>query len=931
MDEQTLQAMTICYKELNDLRSIADMYENAHKVKPDSEEILSSLFMSYVRLSDYKKQQQTAMRLHRLRPAKNPYYFWAIMSIVMQSHDADQKLAKTMFLPLAERMVFKYVEDGKIEAEAEVQIYLIILELLGKNEESLKVVTGKLGDRLSSELNSRQLRCAELQLALQRWPEVNRAYKSLLRKEPDAWNYYVEYIKSLFMLIDQKWTPENTNGCLRHRSKDKCEDTKEEGTKIGSEEEEEKEGKEDGERIDYTLDMAHDFLLEQVKLATESSRPVRGPYLARLEMLSILKQRGYDAGNEVDGAMEQLKKYFERFGSRACCFTDMKKYLPLLEEEERRNFVRTLRQEGDYDKKDGDSVMFATDVRSLQRHLTLTQLERHVGLHDGLPREDKFALVLDSVARYRDGLKFGDMLLETDFQPSDTYLLIAVHTLLDIWHDTGDDAAVWEAIVLLEAGLVKCPADFQFKLLLVKLYVILGAVGPCAAIYESLEIKHIQHDSLSYIISNHVGCLGHLTTAMSFYDGLLKFFTVSHKEMTECLISSYKYGSFTKINEFVKFRQRLQNSLQYATATVERMLLDLIVDTHSHQSTMEMVHCLDVDLENDKTPWDDLRDNRDMEVMVSWDPPNRALTEEMKAQSFREEKTWLKLRNLTLRCLVAASTISAPHGASNGTTDGSVTANNDSSNKNVAETLRDLISQLSSFISEAQGEYTAVKEYPLVGPSATPIATYLRLHIPRLLLDLLELVLYVNTLVQDGLDKTDEKKEEMFTSVETALQGVLEESLKQPPHSEASVYSHKLRHVEVLEGLVATTETLSHAVLLVGVCHTLLKPVKAAMTKRGKKKKETLPPPATFAHVNDLVTCLEKCVENLRAALCEQLQSESLITQLNQLKLTDMPLLMDQEAEEMLRKKMGQVFVVPSDELRALTQRKVQYLNTLKL
>jgi len=60
------------------------MYENAHKVKPDSEEILSSLFMSYVRLSDYKKQQQTAMRLHRLRPAKNPYYFWAIMSIVMQ-------------------------------------------------------------------------------------------------------------------------------------------------------------------------------------------------------------------------------------------------------------------------------------------------------------------------------------------------------------------------------------------------------------------------------------------------------------------------------------------------------------------------------------------------------------------------------------------------------------------------------------------------------------------------------------------------------------------------------------------------------------------------------------------------------------------------------------------------------------------------------
>jgi len=37
---------------------IADMYENAHKCKPDSEEILNALFMAYVRLGVYKKQQQ---------------------------------------------------------------------------------------------------------------------------------------------------------------------------------------------------------------------------------------------------------------------------------------------------------------------------------------------------------------------------------------------------------------------------------------------------------------------------------------------------------------------------------------------------------------------------------------------------------------------------------------------------------------------------------------------------------------------------------------------------------------------------------------------------------------------------------------------------------------------------------------------------------
>jgi len=60
--------------------------------------------MSYVRLGDYKKQQQTALNLYKLKP-KNPYYFWAVMSTVMQAIYADEKLARKVILPLAERMV----------------------------------------------------------------------------------------------------------------------------------------------------------------------------------------------------------------------------------------------------------------------------------------------------------------------------------------------------------------------------------------------------------------------------------------------------------------------------------------------------------------------------------------------------------------------------------------------------------------------------------------------------------------------------------------------------------------------------------------------------------------------------------------------------------------------------------------------------------
>lgn len=59
------------------------MYTDAVKQVPTNEEVLSHLFMSYVRINDFKSQQMVAMQLYKVKP-KNPYYFWAVMSIILQ-------------------------------------------------------------------------------------------------------------------------------------------------------------------------------------------------------------------------------------------------------------------------------------------------------------------------------------------------------------------------------------------------------------------------------------------------------------------------------------------------------------------------------------------------------------------------------------------------------------------------------------------------------------------------------------------------------------------------------------------------------------------------------------------------------------------------------------------------------------------------------
>ena len=60
---------------------------------------------------------------------------------------SDPKLANMMYLPLAEKMIEKMANDKKIEAEAEVTIYLMVLDYLGRHEKAMEVIDGDLGSK----------------------------------------------------------------------------------------------------------------------------------------------------------------------------------------------------------------------------------------------------------------------------------------------------------------------------------------------------------------------------------------------------------------------------------------------------------------------------------------------------------------------------------------------------------------------------------------------------------------------------------------------------------------------------------------------------------------------------------------------------------------------------------------------------------------
>lgn len=48
-------------------------------------------------------------------------------------------------------------------------------------------------------------------------------------------------------------------------------------------------------------------------------------------------------------------------------------------------------------------------------------------------------------------------------------------------------------------------------------------------------------------MANHVSRLGHYVAACAMFGSMLRFFSLNHKETTEYLLASYKYGSFGKV------------------------------------------------------------------------------------------------------------------------------------------------------------------------------------------------------------------------------------------------------------------------------------------------------------------------------------------------------------------------------------------------
>lgn len=227
-----------------------------------------------------------------------------------------------------------------------------------------------------------------------------------------------------------------------------------------------------------------------------------------------------------------------------------------------------------------------------------------------------------------------------------------------------------ETLHLLNYLLRNSPSNFHAKLLCLQIYHILGCALGSHKIYVSLDIKHVQLDSLGYLHCAHLPLTGITSLSKPIYDQTLKFFTASYKDSLEYLAMSYKFGSFSKLQEFMDFRERLSNSLHYSMTSVEALIQEIVSFNGSTQQNLLQFQNMKIEPNEDRIKYEELMDNRDLDVMIRWDPVYRYTSEKGEPlkepiiiesdikgrdkESFVQDTELLQMRSSLLR-LVAAS------------------------------------------------------------------------------------------------------------------------------------------------------------------------------------------------------------------------------------------------------------------------------------
>uniref|UniRef100_A0A5S6QQF6 N-terminal acetyltransferase B complex subunit MDM20 homolog n=1 Tax=Trichuris muris TaxID=70415 RepID=A0A5S6QQF6_TRIMR len=554
IDHLTIQALTYCFREMGEPEKLVTLYQKVSKSQPNNEDFLSQLAISYGRIGEYKMQSLTSMQLYKLKPEQPLYYFWSVMCNVLQA-DSQPELARTVYLPLAAKMTEKFIKSNEESISgSQIQMYLHILERQERWHDLINFLDGDLCFKRPSLNDCATVYRIKALTALHMHHDVLKLCQAQIRKQPGHLFHWEHMTSAMLRILEKDMNAKQS-----------------------------------------VISGVVALMNEQVSMSLtypQNVKQSRTQQLSRLNIIARLLEYGHVSPSELgtwdlSEPSELIAQFFDMFGSSPSVFRDIVPFFSLLGEEKREQFIERLRRSvSDLPvlPTPGKSLVISRDLETTMRHVNLLHLCCALGYYSGLSVEHRQALIKQSMEYYAQVQPSQqEESLNGNHMVSSGYLLFACCHLWELFAENEDEQLLLKAAILLDEGLRCDKSNTVFRILLIKVYALLGSPCCLTAEFNALDAKYILVDGLWYLISDQMSIFGFFRQYVQWTESCMKFYVSTVRDTTDCFLLAFKSGSFVKALEISRLRCDLRNAANHYLCRVDNVYYRLLTEFDSFE------------------------------------------------------------------------------------------------------------------------------------------------------------------------------------------------------------------------------------------------------------------------------------------------------------------------------------------------------------
>ncbi|KAJ1872821.1 mitochondrial distribution and morphology [Coemansia sp. RSA 990] len=574
------RSLSMTYRALARPQEEIQVYKAALELNPNNETMLCDVFMAAARNRLFKEQHQAAVQLNKLYDDQK-YLWWMTVSLYLQAKYLDQEAAKVQLM-LAERLIEKLVD--RLKSTEELRVYLDVLDEQGKYEQMVKVMgaQGQLAKMIANDPDLVTLRISLL-VKTEDWEKAMEAAVATL-DERDNWADYKLYIEALVASISR-------------------------GT-----------DKSDQEKAVFSVQA------NLQKWAATTGR-ARGARLAQVALSTQLFAAGI---TDIAESPEKLVwSYIEAFKHKAICYPDVMQFIVAhignTKDSQREATLNYYQQQLEQQLSETRSSA-SQDENHAQAWVTLEKLRYLVQALKGDTDPGSWLAGIDALLAF--GLTSAKA-RKKQAACSDMALVASQRIIQAAFFAYGEaesreqlHSALFKSLCVMEAGIRLNEGNFLLKLYAIRIYLYLSCYERARAIYETLNIKNIQLDTLGHLIVGHGISLGCFAADLELCYKSISFYDKFRSRMLNDIQSVYEEETYSNIQDFLEFQSNLVQSMQH-DCTHRYALRGEGLEFGSSKETLAKWKEADVSsIEHTEESLDTLHDNRDTLVMGLLTPHN---------------------------------------------------------------------------------------------------------------------------------------------------------------------------------------------------------------------------------------------------------------------------------------------------------------------